>query len=163
MQAQFKIVKNPDKVLNDNDVKSRVISAINEFFSLENWEFGEKFYFSELSAYVMNQLAPNLATFVVVPNQVTQTFGSLFEVVSEADEIFISGATVNDIEIIDAVTATRLKAQGSIVTDYTTSNVGIQSTSSTSTSSTTTSSIISSGSSRSSGSSGGSSGGGYSY
>ena len=58
LQAQFKIVKNPDKVINDNDVKSRVISAINEFFSLENWDFGETFYFSELSAYVMNQLAP---------------------------------------------------------------------------------------------------------
>jgi len=139
LQAKFKIVKNPDQVVNDNEIKSNVIAAINEFFSLENWEFGEKFYFSELSAYVMNQLAPNLATFVVVPNQVTQTFGSLFEVVSEADEIFISGATVNDIEIIDAVTATRLKAQGNVVTDYTTSNVGIQSTSTSSTSSTSSS------------------------
>ena len=36
-------------------------------FSLENWDFGETFYFSELSAYVMNQLAPDLTTFVIVP------------------------------------------------------------------------------------------------
>ena len=87
MQAQFKLVKNPDKVLNDNDVKSRVISAINEFFSLENWDFGETFYFSELSAYVMNQLAPDLTTFVIVPQDDTQTFGSLYEIKSESDEI----------------------------------------------------------------------------
>jgi hypothetical protein len=130
LQAKIKIVKNPDLVLNDNDVRSRVIAAINEFFALENWDFGEAFYFSELSAYVMQQLSPDLVTFVVVPAQESQAFGSLFEVKCEADEIFISGATVDDVEIIDAVTASRLKASGSIVTSTNTTNVGIQSTSS---------------------------------
>ena len=130
LQAKFKIVKNPDVVLNDNDVKSRVIAAINQFFALENWEFGETFYFSELSTYVMQQLAPDLVTFVVVPNQSTQSFGSLFEVKSESDEIFISGATVDDIDIIDAVTASRLKATGTVITATDSLNVGIQSTSS---------------------------------
>ena len=119
LQAQFKLVKNPDKVLNDNDVKSRVISAINEFFSLENWDFGERFYFSELSAYVMNQLAPDLTTFVIVPQDDTQTFGSLYEIKSESDEIFISGAQVTDIDIIDAITASRLKAAGNVAVSYT--------------------------------------------
>lgn len=127
LQATFKIVKNPDLVLNDNDVKSRVISSVNQFFALENWDFGDKFYFSELSSYVMNELAPDLVTFVIVPNQENQSFGSLFEVKSENDEIFISGATVDDVEIIDAITASRLKASGLVVTTSTTSNVGIQS------------------------------------
>ena len=149
LQASFKVVKNPDQVINDNEIKTRVIAAINEFFALENWEFGESFYFTELSTYVMQQLAPYLVTFVIVPNQVSQTFGSLFEIKSEADEIFISGATVADITIIDSVTASRLKAAGSIVTDATTANVGIQSTASTSTTSTSSTS--------STGSSGGSS------
>ena len=130
LQAKFKIVKNSDIVLNDNDVKSRVIAAINQFFALENWEFGETFYFSELSTYVMQQLAPDLVTFVVVPNQSTQSFGSLFEVKSESDEIFISGATVDDIDIIDAITASRLKASGAVVTSTNSLNVGIQSSSS---------------------------------
>ena len=127
LQAKFKIVKNPDLVLNDNDVKSRVIAAINEFFALENWDFGETFYFSELSTYVMQQLSPDLVTFVVVPKQETQSFGSLFEVKSESDEIFISGATVDDIDIIDAITATRLKATGNVITSTNSTNVGIQS------------------------------------
>jgi len=129
LQAKFKIVKNPDAVLNDNDIKSRVIAAINQFFALENWEFGETFYFTELSTYVMQQLAPDLVTFVVVPNQSTQSFGSLFEVKSESDEIFISGATVDDIDIIDAITASRLKASGNVVTSTNSLNVGIQSSS----------------------------------
>jgi len=127
LQAKFKIVKNPDLVINDNEVKTRVIAAINEFFALENWEFGETFYFTELSTYVMQQLSPNLVTFVIVPNQATSTFGSLFEIKSEADEIFISGATVADIELIDSVTATRLRSSGSIVTDATTVNTGLTS------------------------------------
>ena len=127
LQATFKIVKNPDLVLNDNDVKSRVIGAINEFFALENWDFGDKFYFSELSNYVMNQLAPDLVTFLIVPKQESQTFGSLMEIKSESDEIFISGATVADVAIIDSITASRLKANGSIVTASITTNTGIQS------------------------------------
>jgi hypothetical protein len=127
LQAKFKIVKNPDIVINDNEVKTRVIAAINEFFALENWEFGETFYFTELSTYVMQQLSPNLVTFVIVPNQATSTFGSLFEIKSEANEVFISGASVADIELIDSVTATRLRSSGSIVTDATSVNTGIQS------------------------------------
>ena len=127
LQATFKIVKNPDIVINDNEIKTRVIAAINEFFALENWEFGESFYFTELSTYVMQQLSPNLVTFVIVPTQVTSTFGSLFEIKSESDEIFISSSTVNNVELIDSVTATRLRSSGSIVTDATSVNTGIQS------------------------------------
>ena len=127
LKAKFKIVKNPDAVLNDNDIKARVIAYITQYFALENWEFGETFHFSELASYVMNKMAPDLVTFVIVPFQESQTFGSLYEIKSESDEIFISGATVDDIDIIDAVTASRLKAQGNIVTNISNSNVGIQS------------------------------------
>ena len=45
-----------------------------------------------------------------------QNFGSLFEIQSNNDEIFISDAKVEDIEIIDAVTATKIRAGGTIVT-----------------------------------------------
>lgn len=127
LQARFKIVKNADLVLNDNKLKSDVISAINRFFALENWDFGDKFYFSELASYVMNELSPDLVTFVIVPVQEDQTFGSLFEIKSESDEVFISGANVTDIDIIDAITASRLKSSGVVVTGSITANTGIQS------------------------------------
>ena len=122
VQATFKIVKNSEQVTNDSDVKSRVINAINQFFALENWEFGDTFYFSELSTYVMNQLAPDITTFVIVPKQGSKAFGSLYEVKSENDEIFISGAKVSDVEIIDAVTASKLKADGNITTSSSTAS-----------------------------------------
>ena len=129
LRAVFKIVKNPDLVLNDNNVKTRVINAINQYFSLENWDFGETFYFSELATYVVNQLSPDLVTLVIVPVQADQSFGSLFEIKSESDEIFISGATVDNIEIIDSVTATKLKATGSVITSAASENSGVLSSS----------------------------------
>ena len=177
LQATFKVVKNPDIVLNDNDIKSRIVSAINEYFALENWDFGDKFFFSEMANYVMSQMTPDLVTFIIVPNQTSLVFGSLYEIKSESDEIFISGATVDNVDVIDAVTATRLRAQeGGVVTASTRISAGIQSsttlanttlanstsTSSTSTSSTSSSTAsTSSSSSSSSSSSGSSSSGGY--
>jgi hypothetical protein len=127
LQAVFKIVKNPARVVNDNDVKTRVIDAVNEFFALENWDFGETFYFSELAAYIINQLAPDVSSIVLVPRQETQSFGSLYELKSENDEIFISSATVDDVEIIDSITASRLKATGLVVTSDEVLNTGVQS------------------------------------
>jgi len=127
LQADIKIVKNPNRVVNDNDVKSRTISAINEFFALENWDFGETFYFSELATYIMKQLSPDVSNIVLVPRDETQVFGSLYEIKSENDEIFISAAAVEDVEIIDALTATRLKASGKVVTSDEVLNTGIQS------------------------------------
>ena len=135
LRATFKIVKSKDRVLNDNDVKSRVISAINQFFSLENWEFGETFYWSELSAYIMTSLSPDLSSIIIVPDDASKNFGSLFEVASESDELFISSAQVTDIEIITANTAEQMKSQGAIVTSAASANSGIQSTQSNTTSS----------------------------
>ena len=131
LQATFKVVTNPDIVVNNNDIKSRVIEAINTYFSLENWEFGESFYFSELSTYIMNQMAPDIVSIVIVPNEQSQSFGSLYEIKSESNEIFISSATVENVEIIDAITAGRLRATGNVVTaSQETINTGVTSTAS---------------------------------
>lgn len=126
VQAVFKVVKNPDLVLNDNDIKARIVEIINEYFSLDNWDFGEKFYFSELASYVVQQMSPDITTFVIVPKQANQVFGSMFELGCESDEVFVSSATVDDISVIDAVSASRLQASGGVViTDTQTSNSGI--------------------------------------
>jgi hypothetical protein len=110
LQASFKVIKNPSQVVSDNDIKSRVISAINQFFLLDNWDFGDTFYFTELSTYVVNQLSPDISSFVIVPRQSGLSFGSLFEIQSGSDELFISSATVGDIEIISGITASAIKA-----------------------------------------------------
>ena len=110
LQASFKVIKNDTQVISDNDIKVKVINAIDQFFSLDNWEFGDTFYFTELSTYVMNQAAPYIANLVVVPRQTGLNFGSLFEIKSASDQLFINGATVNDIEIITTITPSTIKA-----------------------------------------------------
>jgi hypothetical protein len=110
LQATFKVVKNPSRVVSDNDIKSRIVAAMNQFFSLDSWDFGDTFYFTELSAYVVNQLSPDITSFVIVPKQSGLGFGGLFEIQSNSDELFISSATVSDIEIISSITASNIKA-----------------------------------------------------
>jgi hypothetical protein len=117
LQASFKVVKNPTQTVNDNDLKVRIVNAINEFFDINNWDFGDRFYMSELTTYILNSTAPSLSNIVIIPKQPTQVFGSLFEIQSRPDEILISGATVDDIEIVTAITASEVRANiGSVIT-----------------------------------------------
>ena len=109
LQAKFKAVRNSATTASDNDIRSRILTAINTFFSLDNWDFGQSFYFSELVTYVMNSIGPDITNFVIIP--VTNNFGSLYEVACQSNEIFISGALASDIEIISAVTASQLNTQ----------------------------------------------------
>lgn len=104
LQAQFKVVKNPNKAINDNDLKVRIITAINEFFDINNWDFGDRFYLSEMNTYILNQTAPDISNLTITPRQASLAFGSLFEIQSGPDEILISGATVDDVEIVSAIT-----------------------------------------------------------
>ena len=115
LQATFKAVKNPARPVSDNEIKSRILVAIQDFFNLDNWDFGQTFYFSELVTYVMNILTPDITNFVIVP-KASNNFGSLYEITCLSNELFINGATANDIEVIDAITAAQLKTTN-IVTD----------------------------------------------
>ncbi len=68
--------------------------------------------------YVINTCAPDISNLVLVPRQASQSFGSLFEIQSRVDEIFISGARVDDIEIVTSITAAELRISStSIVTN----------------------------------------------
>jgi len=108
LQATFKIIKNSSVNVSDNEIKASVINAVNTYFDISNWEFGETFYFSELSAYLHRVLSPNVSSIVIVPTDTRISFGSLYQINAEPNEIIISAATVDNVEIINAVTATQL-------------------------------------------------------
>ena len=108
LQATFKVVKNPNVVVSDNDVKTSVIAAINNYFDVANWDFGETFYFSELSAYLHSTLAPNIASITIVPASESSVFGSLLQINAEYNEIIVSAATVDNVQIISAITAAQI-------------------------------------------------------
>jgi hypothetical protein len=108
LQATFKVVKNPNVSVSDNDIKSGVIAALNKYFDTANWSFGDTFYFSELSTYLHNALAPNVASIIIVPNSTNIAFGGLLQINSNPDEIMVSAATADNVQIISAITAAQI-------------------------------------------------------
>jgi len=140
LRATFKIVKNPASAVSDNEIKTRVIDAINEYFSIDFWEFGDSFYFTELATYVQTQLVPDVVNFVIVPRSSSQSFGSLYQVSSQPDEIFVSTATVDQVEIIESLTQTNIRATGAITTSVNTDGDVVVSSDTITTNTTSTSS-----------------------
>ena len=109
VQATFNVMINPTSAVSSSDVKARILTAINTFFSLDNWNFGDTFYFTELSTYVMNQLTPDVINFAIVPTQPGSYFGNLFEIHCPSDQILISCATTDNIVIVSGFTTSNLK------------------------------------------------------
>ena len=82
-----------------------MVDAINNYFVLDNWDFGDTFYFSELSSYLHQQLSGYISSIVLVPADTTATFGSLYEIRCQPNEIFLSAATVDNVQIVQGVLA----------------------------------------------------------
>jgi hypothetical protein len=98
-KARFRVVKLTDN-LSDNELKSRIIATINDYFDVVNWEFGETFYFTELATYIHQRLGSAIGSIVILPKNLSGTFGEMFQVKAEPNELFISTASVSDIEIV---------------------------------------------------------------
>ena len=109
LRAKFKVVKNTTRVINDDDLKVRIVNAIDEFFDINNWDFGDRFYLSELITYITNSVSPDISNITILPRQANQRFGNLFEIQSNADEIFVSGTSVDDIEIVSSISTKELQ------------------------------------------------------
>lgn len=110
LRATFKVVRSDNTRLTNTQIRNNIIKSINKYFALENWDFGDTFYFSELAAYLHQETAPDVAALVIVPKISDMQFGDFMQIRSRADEILISSATVDDVEIIDSITANKLKA-----------------------------------------------------
>jgi hypothetical protein len=103
LRAAFQVVKNSSTTLSDTEIKTRVVDSINNYFSLDNWDFGDTFYFSELGAYLHRELSNYISSIVLVPRDAKSYFGSLYEIRCQPNEIFLSAATVDNVEIVQSV------------------------------------------------------------
>ena len=108
-QAQFKVVKNPKSKLTDSEIKSKVIDAVDTFFSPGNFAFGETFYFTELAAYIHTALSTDLNSVVIVPISTDGRFGTLFQIQPDRNEIVNSVANVNDVLVINEITDSNIR------------------------------------------------------
>ena len=103
LQGKFKIIKVAGTTLTDNEIKSKVLTAIKDFFDVDNWDFGETFYFTELSAYIHSKLPGVISSIIISPTQTNSVFGDLFQIIPESNELFIPDVTLQDIDLVDTL------------------------------------------------------------
>ena len=108
-QCTFKVIKALSSRYSDDEIRQKVIELINTYFAIDNWDFGETFYFTELSTYIHQQLTSEISSIVIVPVHTSSKFGTLFEISCKPHELFVSTAKVSDVEIVNSLTATNLK------------------------------------------------------
>lgn len=109
LRALIKVIKNNSSTASDSEIKTSVVASVNQFFSIDKWDFGSTFFFSELSAYLHDQLGDIISSVVLVPSDPLKSFGDLYEIRSNPDEIFVNAATVNDVQVISALTSSQLR------------------------------------------------------
>jgi hypothetical protein len=109
LQLTFKVVPLIGTLVSDGEIKSRLLSAVVQFFDVASWDFGETFYYSELAGYLHAQLVDCIASVVPVPVGSDQSFGDLFEIRCNPDELFFPTLQVKDIDIIPSNTQSSLR------------------------------------------------------
>ena len=109
LRATIKVIRAQNSTASTSEIKNSVASEMNSYFSIDKWNFGDTFFFSELAAYLHKQLGSIISSVVLVPLNPQKSFGDLYEIRSQPNEIFVSGATINNIDVIEALTSTNLR------------------------------------------------------
>lgn len=109
LRATIKIIRSANRSLTNNQLKTQIVDLVNEFFDINTWEFGETFYFTELSAFIHSRLASHLDSVVLVPLADNHVFGDLYQVLAREDEIIQPNISVNDIEVVESLDPRTLK------------------------------------------------------
>lgn len=109
LKATIKVIRAANSTASTSEIKSSVLAQMNEYFSIDKWNFGDTFYFSELAAYLHRTLGTIISSVVLVPLDPQKAFGDLYEIRSQPNEIFANGATIDNIEVISALTSSNLR------------------------------------------------------
>ena len=100
LRAKFRVIKQKDVTISDSDIKSQLISVINDYFDIQYWDFGDTFYFSELSSYIHERMGSVISSVSLIRANSDKNC-PVYEIKSTPYEIFVNSATVSDIEVVD--------------------------------------------------------------
>ena len=89
--------------MSDTEVKQNIIRLINDYFNINNWDFGEDFYFTEMAAYIHNNLIGQISQITIQPVGSTTTNTDLFEISSSGDELFLPVVKASNITVTNSV------------------------------------------------------------
>ncbi len=107
-QAVFKVIKKLGTGYTDSEIKTAVSTKVNEYFAIDNWDFGDIFYFSELAAYLHKELNDYISSIVITPKYSTNEFTNLLSISCALNEIFMAVTTSNDVKIITQLVQSEL-------------------------------------------------------
>ena len=110
-QAVFKVISKLGTTYTDSEIKSTVSAKVNEYFKLENWDFGDQFYFSELASYLHQELADYISSVIITPKFSGNDFKNLLSISCEPNEIFLSVVTSKDVKIISSIADNELTGE----------------------------------------------------
>jgi len=105
LQAKFNVTKTSNSTLSDTEIKQKVINLITAYFNIDNWDFGENFYFTEMAAYIHNNMIGEISQITIssVANSTDET--ALFEITSSSDELFLPVVKSNNINVTSSVSS----------------------------------------------------------
>jgi len=109
LRAIVKVIPAAGTTASTSEIKNLVVANMDAYFSIDKWNFGDTFYFSELAGYIHKQIGDIVSSVVLVPLDPQKSFGDLYEIRSAPNQIFVNGATVNDIQVIQALTSTNIR------------------------------------------------------
>ena len=107
-QAVFKVIKKLGVGYTDSEIKTAVSMKVNEYFAIDNWDFGDTFYFSELAAYLHKELGDYISSVVITPKYSTNEFTKLLSISCALNEIFMAVTTSSDVKIITQIAQSEL-------------------------------------------------------
>jgi hypothetical protein len=103
LQARFNVTKTANSTLSDTEVKQQVIRLINDYFAVENWDFGEDFYFTEMAAYIHNNMIGEISQVTIQPVGNSTDTKELFEITSAGDELFLPVVEASNIIVSNSI------------------------------------------------------------
>ena len=109
LRGTIKVIKSLATTASDSQIRSSVLAALNSYFTLDKWDFGDTFYFSELTAYLHLQLGDLISSVVLVSSNPDETFGDLYEIQCAPNEIFTNGATTDDVIVVASLSPSTLQ------------------------------------------------------
>ncbi len=108
LRAKIQLVVRGTSVSNLT-VKNEVVRLVREYFDISNQDFGQTFFFSDLSRYISTNSKYALGSVLLVPLFPNYQFGDLYQLKIAPDELIAVDFGVADVEIVENITDANLR------------------------------------------------------
>lgn len=103
LQARFNVTKTSNATMSDTEIKQTVTRLVEQYFDINNWDFGETFYFTELAAFIHNNTVGQVSQVTI--ESIGDFNANLFEIRADSDELFLPILNTSNITITNAFAA----------------------------------------------------------